>query len=293
MKTTSVAILGLGLIGGSLGLAFRSARGEKIHVTGYARRAETGEMAVSMGAADVVAQTPEQAVVDADFVFLCTPVLQMLPMAAAVLPHMKPGSVLTDVGSTKRWFGDALRTLIPPGVSYIGGHPMAGREKSGLEAAKPDLFQDRWYLFTPSADTSSASLLELRRLVGLTGAMTAVLDEKKHDEVTAVISHVPHVAAAALVHLLKKEMNPAETARFIGGGFRDTTRIASSDADMWADICMTNPENIAAGLDEMTELLSEVSLKIRAGDRSAIHAYFSEAKRLRDALLSQEQSSRE
>lgn len=293
MKTTHVAILGLGLIGGSLGLAFRSTSAEKIHVTGYARRAKTGEMAVSMGAADVVAQTPEQAVADADFVFLCTPVLQMLPMAATVLPHMKPGSVLTDVGSTKRWFGEALRTLIPPEVAYIGGHPMAGREKSGLEAAKPDLFQDRWYLFTPQADAPSASLLELRRLVGLTGAMTAVLDEKKHDQVTAVISHVPHVAAAALVHLLKKEMNPAETARFIGGGFRDTTRIASSDADMWADICMTNPENIAAGLDEMRELLAEVSRKIREGDRAAIHAYFSEAKRLRDALLSQEQSPTE
>jgi len=130
-------------------------------------------------------------------------------------------------------------------------------------------------------------------LIGLTGAMTAVMDEKQHDQVTAVISHMPHIAAAALVHLLKKEMNPAETARFIGGGFRDTTRIASSDADMWADICMTNPENIVAGLNDMAAVLADVSRMIREGDRMGIHAYFSESKRLRDTLMSKENSSKE
>lgn len=123
--------------------------------------------------------------------------------------------------------------------------------------------------------------------------MTAILDEKQHDQITAVISHMPHIAAAALVHLLKKEMNPAETARFIGGGFRDTTRIASSDADMWADICMTNPENIVAGLNDMAAVLADVSRMIREGDRVGIHAYFSESKRLRDTLMSKENSSRE
>ena len=123
--------------------------------------------------------------------------------------------------------------------------------------------------------------------------MTAVLDEGDHDRITAVISHVPHLAAAALVHLLKKEKNPAETARFIGGGFRDTTRIASSDADMWADICMTNSGNIAASLDELAGVLAEAARLVRAGDRSGIHAYFSEAKSVRNTLLSQEKGVRE
>ena len=293
MTSQKIAILGLGLIGGSLGLAFRAVKSEKIHVTGYARRPETGELAVSMGVVDSMSSTPAQAVTDADFVFLCTPVLQMLPMASAVLPYMKQGSVLTDVGSTKRWFAEELRPLLPEGIHYIGGHPMAGKEKSGLSAAMPDLFLNRWYLFTPSVDAPSALLSELRRLIGLTGAMTAIMDEKQHDQITAVISHMPHIAAAALVHLLKKEMNPAETARFIGGGFRDTTRIASSDADMWADICMTNPENIVAGLNDMTAVLADVSRMIREGDRMGIHAYFSESKRLRDTLMSKENSSRE
>lgn len=293
MTDTRVAILGLGLIGGSLGLSFRAVTSEKIHVTGYARRKETGELALSMGAVDEMAVTPQQAVSRADFVFLCTPVLQMRAMAESALPHMKRGSVLTDAGSTKCWLGRIIRPLLPEGIHFIGGHPMAGREKSGLEAAMPDLFRNRWYLFTPQSDVPEDSMARLDCLINLTGAMTAVMDDEKHDRVTAVISHVPHVAAAALVHLLKKEMNPVETARFIGGGFRDTTRIASSDADMWADICMTNPENIAGGIDEMVSVLTEASQMIRAGDRSGIHTYFSEAKWLRNMLMAKEKSAGE
>jgi len=288
MKTTKVAIIGLGLIGGSLGLALRAVTSETIHVTGYSRRRDTGEQALVMGAVDVMAATPQQAAASADIVFLCTPVLQLIPLAAAVLPVMKTGAVLTDVGSTKHWLAEALRPLLPAGIHYIGGHPMAGREKSGLSAAMPNLFREKWYIFTPSTQTPSVLVEEIQRLIELTGAMTAVMDETKHDQVTAVISHLPHIAAASLVHLLKKEMNPTETARFIGGGFRDTTRIASSDADMWADICVTNRENIITGLEEMSSVLAEVARMIRVGDRTGLHVYFVEAKELRDGLLSQE-----
>ena len=289
MNTTKVAILGLGLMGGSLGMALRAAQ-SGIYVTGYARRRETGELALAMGAVDSMAATPEEAVADAEVVIICTPVLQMFPLASAILPHMKPGSILSDAGSTKSWFIKKIKPMIPPGIYYIGGHPMAGREKSGMEAASSSLFQDRWYIFTPLPETPPVLLEKLRALIALTGALTAVMDEETHDRVTAVISHVPHIAAAALVHLLKNGMNPTETARFIGGGFRDTTRIASSDADMWADICMTNPDNIAAEIDEMAGILTEVSRMIRTGDRNWLHTYFSEAKQLRNSLLSQEKT---
>ena len=291
MKNVNVAILGMGLIGGSLGLAFREAAGENIRVTGYARRRETAEKALAAGAVDSMAVTPQEAVKDADFVFLCTPMLQMLPVALECLPQMKQGAVLTDVGSTKSWFAKKIRPLLPEGVCYIGGHPMAGREKSGIEAASPGLFQQRWYIFTPDGDAPPLVLEKLRELVAKTGALTAVLDEEAHDRMTAVISHIPHVAAAALVHLLKQEANPAQTARFVGGGFRDTTRIASSDADMWADICLTNPENIAAELDEMGKLLAEMAGMIRANNREGIHEFFREAKIMRDTVLLQEQSA--
>ena len=147
MSRIRVAILGLGLIGGSLGLAFRQSETNNVEVTGYARRAATGELALAMGAVDAMAETPQQAVLGADFVFICTPVLQMLSMAEAVLPAMKPGAVLTDVGSTKGWFMQKISRLLPPHIHYIGGHPMAGRERSGMEAAQPDLFQDKWFLW--------------------------------------------------------------------------------------------------------------------------------------------------
>lgn len=288
MSRTRVAILGLGLIGGSLGLALRQVDSEQVEVTGFARRAITGELALQMGAVDILADTPQAAVQDADFVFLCTPVLQMLPMAETVLPAMKPGAVLTDVGSTKGWFIKKIRSLLPPHIHYIGGHPMAGRERSGMEAAQADLFRDKWFIFTPLPDTPPDLMQRLRQLIQLTGAKTAELDERTHDQVTAVISHVPHVVAAGLVQLLRKQSDPALTARFIGGGFRDTTRIASSDADMWADICMTNGENIAAELDATVKLLGNVATMIRAGDRQGVHEYFTQAKQLRDALLTTE-----
>jgi prephenate dehydrogenase len=288
MSRTRVAILGLGLIGGSLGLALRQVGSEQVEVTGFARRAITGELALQMGAVDKLADTPQVAVQDADFVFLCTPVLQMLPMAETVLPAMKPGAVLTDVGSTKGWFVKKIRSLLPQHIHYIGGHPMAGRERSGMEAAQADLFRDKWFIFTPLPDTPPDLMQRLRQLIQLTGAKTAELDERTHDQVTAVISHVPHVVAAGLVQLLRKQSDPALTARFIGGGFRDTTRIASSDADMWADICMTNSENIAAELDATVNLLGNVATMIRAGDRQGVHDYFTQAKQLRDALLTTE-----
>ena len=288
MSRTRVAILGLGLIGGSLGLALRQAGPEQVEVTGFARRATTGELALQMGAVDKLADTPQAAVQDTDFVFLCTPVLQMLPMAEAVLTVMKSGAVLTDVGSTKGWFVQKIRSLLPQHIHYIGGHPMAGRERSGMEAAQADLFRDKWFIFTPLPDTPPALMERLRQLIQLTGAKTAELDEQTHDQVTAVISHVPHVVAAGLVQLLRTQNNPALTARFIGGGFRDTTRIASSDADMWADICITNGENIAAELDATVKLLGNMATMIRAGDRQGVHEYFTQAKQLRDALLNTE-----
>ena len=288
MSRTRVAILGLGLIGGSLGLALRQAGSEQVEVTGFARRSITGEQALQMGAVDKLADTPQAAVQDADFVFLCTPVLQMLPMAETVLPAMKPGAVLADVGSTKSWFVKKIRSLLPPRIHYIGGHPMAGRERSGMEAAQADLFRDKWFIFTPLPDTPLELMQRLQKLIRLTGAKMAELDEQTHDQVTAVISHVPHVVAAGLVQLLRKQNDPVLAARFIGGGFRDTTRIASSDADMWADICMTNGDNIAAELDATADLLANAAKMIRSGDRPGLHKYFTEAKQLRDDLLSQE-----
>lgn len=288
MNRIGVSIIGLGLIGGSLGMALRSRASDKIRVTGYARNPATAKLAQTMGAVELVARTPEEAVAGADYVFLCTPVLTILKLAAQVAPHMKSESVLTDVGSTKRWLGEQIRRLLPSDIHFVGAHPMAGKERSGIEAATPDLFQNRWFLLTPDAAVPVAAVDRLEELVRLTGARTAIMDEATHDRRTAVISHVPHVVAAAMVHLLDKEEDPMETGRFVGGGFRDTTRIASSDADMWADICITNAAPILDCLQDMSRILEDISRKIAAGERDSIHTFFATAKRRRDALLKQE-----
>ena len=290
MSEVRVAIIGLGLIGGSLGLAFRQFAAGQVRVTGYARRRHTAQLALQTGAVDKVADSVQAAVEDADVVFLCTPVLQLLPMAQAVIPVMKRGAILSDVGSTKAWFLQSVQPFLKDGIHLIGAHPMAGREKSGMEAATADLFCDKWFLLTPIPETPQAVIERFRNLISLTGAKVAELDEITHDQVTAVISHVPHVVAAGLVHLLKKQKDAELTARFIGGGFRDTTRIASSDADMWADICMTNPQNIAQELEELSKILQKIAERIREGNRSEIWEYFVQAKILRDALLLREQN---
>jgi prephenate dehydrogenase len=287
VKMRKVAIIGLGLIGGSLGLALRNAGAENVWVTGYARRPETTQLAMTLGALDHIADTDATAVSDADFVFLCSPVLSMLPLAERIIPHMKQGAVLTDVGSTKAWLGEEVRKRMKPGAFFIGAHPMAGKEKNGIQAADKDLFDKRWFLLTPDASTPLTVVEALSDLIKLTGAKIAVMNEKIHDRRTAVISHVPHVVASALVHLLDKDANPQETARFVGGGFRDTTRIASSDADMWADICMTNQENITNCIADVETILSEVRGLIAQGDRESIRKYFLTAKVRRDMLLSQ------
>lgn len=283
----NVAIIGLGLIGGSLGLALRKAGEGSVRVTGYARKPETAKLAMALGALDQIAETEATAVSEADFVFLCSPVLSMLPLAEQIIPCMKRGAVLTDVGSTKAWLGEEVRRRMKPGIFFIGAHPMAGKEKNGIQAADKGLFDKRWFLLTPDESVPAAVVEELSDLIKLTGAKIAVMDEHIHDRRTAVISHVPHVVAAALVHLLDKDASPRETGRFVGGGFRDTTRIASSDADMWADICMTNQENISHCLADVEKILRDVRGLITKGDRDAVREYFLTAKARRDVLMSQ------
>jgi len=285
MMPIRAAIIGLGLIGGSLGLAWRSSGCGNVHVTGYSRNPATREKALGMGAVDVLAETPAEAVKNADVVFLCTPILTMEKMAIEIAPYLKPGAIVTDVGSVKRYVVEQISPLLPPGVSFVGGHPMAGREKSGIEAAVANLFIDKWYIVTPMPDTPRSAVEKVCNLAELAGAKTTVMDVESHDRRAAIISHLPHVAAAALVHLLDQDADSDETAKLIAGGFKDTTRIASSDADMWADICLTNSEAIRNGIETIQSLMSDVAKAIQTGDRVSLHDYFREAKIARDQLL--------
>ncbi len=282
----TLAIIGVGLIGGSLGLCLKEKLGDEIFITGLCRTEESMKNAVELGAVDYASADIEKVVGNAEIIFLSPPVLQIVPMVKKILPYLKPGTILTDAGSTKKYIADELKKILPSDIYYIGGHPMTGREKSGVTAASADLFKNKVYVIISNPDVPSDAYEKLFGLLQLTEASFTALEIERHDRCAAIISHVPHVAAAALVNLLNQAGGDLYFClKLIGGGFKDTTRIASSNADMWADICMTNSAEISASLRDMQNILGEVINAIDNHDRQFVHDYFTRSKNRRDEIL--------
>lgn len=286
MAKLNLAIIGVGLIGGSLGLALKDKLKDDIYVTGLSRTEESMANAINCGAVDFASADVEQVVKDADVVYLSTPVLQIIPMVKKILPFLKSGAIITDAGSTKEVVGTAIKELLPADIYYVSGHPMTGKEKSGVQAADKDLFKHKSYVIIDDDTVPAEIRKKITDLLELTGANLTTLDFAKHDRCASIISHVPHVAAAALVTLLNRSAGDMDSClKLAGGGFKDTTRIASSNSDMWADICMTNSAAIAGHLRDLQAILGEVITQIEAGDRQAVHDYFAAAKTRRDNIL--------
>lgn len=288
MARLNLAIIGVGLIGGSLGLCLKDKLGDDIYITGQCRTQKSMDLAMEMGAVDFASSAIEEVVKDADVIFLSTPVLQMVPMVEKMLPYLKSGAIITDAGSTKQFIWKNLQKILPPDIYYVAGHPMTGREMSGVTAAKKDLFENKCYVIVENTGAPKEATDKICELVRLTGADLETLDIAQHDRCASVISHIPHVAAAGLVTLLNRSHGDMEAClKLAGGGFKDTTRIASSNADMWADICMTNQEAITNHLKLLQGILAEVIVAIESGDRQAVHDYFAESKKRRDSILEQ------
>ena len=286
MKVTNLAIIGIGLIGGSLGLCLKDRLGDAIHITGLCRTEASMRRAVEMGAVDAATADLAAVVGDADIVFLSPPVLQIVPMVRRILPFLKDGAILTDAGSTKGFLCDELKKILPPDIYYIAGHPMTGREQSGVAAATKELFRGKAYVIIDDPSIPKDVMERLMSVLLHTEANFTTLDLARHDRCAAVISHVPHLAAAALVTLLNRSGDDLDSClKLIGGGFKDTTRIASSNADMWADICMTNRKPIVDALHEMQAILGTVADAVAHGDRTAIYDYFTASKERRDSIL--------
>jgi prephenate dehydrogenase len=288
MEKLKVAIIGVGLIGGSLGLALKDRLKDDVYIKGLSRTEESMQRAVSLGAVDAASANIKDVVEDADIVFLSTPVLQIVPMVEKMLPFLKTGAILTDAGSTKQHIWEHLKNLLPSDIYYVAGHPMTGKERSGVEAADKDLFVNKCYVIVEDTGAPREIVEKVLGVLRLTGANLTTLDIAAHDRCASIISHVPHVAAAALVTLLNRSQGDLESSiKLAGGGFKDTTRIASSNSDMWADICMSNKTPIINNLRELQGILEEVIKAIDSGDRDAIYGYFSQAKDRRDRILDQ------
>ena len=281
-----LAIIGVGLIGGSLGLCLKDKLGDKIFITGLCRTEKSMKRAVELGAVDFADSDIKKVVEDADFIFLSPPVLQIVPMVKKILPFLKSGAIITDAGSTKQFIWQELKKILPNDIFYIAGHPMTGKEKSGVEVADKNLFKGKAYVIAEDTGAPAEVKDKLMSILRLTEANFLEIDIAKHDRCASIISHVPHLTAAALVTLLNDAGDDLDSClKLVGGGFKDTTRIASSNADMWADICMTNGDAIATHLRDLQNILGNVINAIENHDRQAVHDYFAKSKARRDKIL--------
>jgi prephenate dehydrogenase len=279
-----LSVIGVGLIGGSLARALRQ-KGEVTEVVGSGRNEENLRAAVRLGVVDRYDTDPARAVAGADLVVVAVPLGAIEPVLRAIAPHLAPDAVVTDVGSAKgSVVADVERIygLIPP--NFVPGHPIAGTEKSGVEASFATLFQRRRVILTPLAETAAAAHRLVKRMWELTGAEVVDMGVRHHDAVLAATSHLPHMLAYTLVDTLARLDDRAEIFRYAAGGFRDFTRIASSDPTMWRDICVANREQLLEMIALFGADLARLAEAIRADDRAAILATFQRAKRARDNL---------
>jgi len=277
------AIVGVGLIGGSIGMALRRRR-LACEVVGFARRKETLDAAESLGAIDRRAASAPEAVMGADLVVLATPVEAILARMSEIAPHLSHGALVTDVGSTKRRIVAAASRL-PKWVDFIGGHPMAGSEKTGVSSARPDMFQGATWIITPTDRARPAAIRKLRRLVVALGARPLSVPPILHDRLVAAVSHLPHIAAVALVAVAAQlAAQEPKVWQVAASGFRDATRLASGDPSVWRDICLTNKSALRASIRALRTQLGAWEAALARSDPGEIEALLARAKKVRDSL---------
>ncbi|MBW3625329.1 MAG: prephenate dehydrogenase/arogenate dehydrogenase family protein [Armatimonadetes bacterium] len=283
---STVALLGLGLMGGSLGLALKE-RGLAGRVIGYARTPETRRAALDRGIADAVVDRVDAAVEGADLVVLGAPLLAYEPLLRAALPSLSPGCIVTDLGSAKAQAVETCESILEgSGAVFVGGHPMTGSEESGPRAARPDLYIGAPWCLTPTHRTPDEALSKVRQLTEAVGSWVLVLSPEEHDLAVAASSHVPHLAAVALVNTLRSVSRQTPAApRLAAGGFRDTTRVASGSPEMWRDICLSNRESLLRVLKEYREALSALERAVEDGDAGQLMEMLGQAKEFRDQTL--------
>jgi len=281
-----VALIGLGLIAGSMAHAMRRAdlAGE---IVGTARSAESRETARRIGLCDRVTDTAAQAVEGADLVVLCVPVGAMGAVTREIAPHLAPGATITDVGSVKRAVVEAVAPHLPDHVEFIPGHPLAGTEHSGPESGFAELFDNRFCLLLPGEDTSPEALAKLRALWEGLGANVEETDVDHHDLVLAVTSHVPHLIAYTMVGVADdlRRVTDNEVIKYSATGFRDFTRIAASDPTMWRDVFLNNKEATLEILGRFTEELFALQRAIRTGHGDELFDYFTRTRAIRRGII--------
>ncbi len=281
-----IAIVGLGLIGSSVARAV-SAHGLARTVTGYDASAEVRRRAEALGFCHRVADTPGEAIADADLVVVAVPVGATEDCVAAIAPHLASGAILTDTGSVK---GAVIRQVVPhlpPRVSFVPGHPIAGTEHSGPEAGFADLFDGRWCVLTPCERSTDESIAKVSTFWTQLGSQVETMTPEHHDVVLAITSHIPHLIAFTIVGTAAdlEKVTHSEVIKFSAGGFRDFTRIAASDPVMWRDVFLNNKEAVLDVLGRFSEDLSALQRMIRWNDGKSLEDLFTRTRAIRRGII--------
>jgi prephenate dehydrogenase len=279
-----LVIIGVGLIGGSLARVLRE-KGEVREIVGVGRGAANLQRAVDLGVIDSYTHDPVAAVEGADMVFLAIPVCSIAAMTERIAPALVPGAIVTDGGSVKGEILTSCEPLMPAGTHFVGGHPIAGTEKSGVDASFSTLYVNRRCILTPTPNTDPVALAKVEKMWRIAGSEVVLMDTAKHDRVLAAISHLPHMVAYALVNAVGDYDRFDESIlKYSAGGFKDFTRIASSDPAMWRDIALMNRDGIVELTDFFTTYLSELRSLVVNGDAVGLQEFFAKSKEKRDAI---------
>ncbi|MEE4201657.1 prephenate/arogenate dehydrogenase family protein [Erythrobacter sp.] len=292
MSIESVAIIGLGLLGGSIGLAVRE-HCPSIATTGYDRDPDVRRRARELELVQTVCDTPGEAVKGADLVILCVPVGAMAEAAGDIAGSLAAHAIVSDVGSSKQSVTTALARALP-NATIIPAHPVAGTEQSGPEAGFAALFANRWCILTPPEDADRQAVAALAEFWTALGARTQVMDAAHHDLVLAVTSHIPHLIAYTIVGTASdlEDVTRSEVIKYSAGGFRDFTRIAASDPVMWRDVFLSNRDAVLEVLGRFTEDLTALQRAIRSGDGDTLHDLFARTRAIRREVIEEGQDDR-
>jgi prephenate dehydrogenase len=261
-----LAIIGLGLIGGSIGLALKQASWRQAEVVGYVRRQKVGSLALKLGAVDKVESNLRETVKGANIVIIATPILTIKDIFSQIAPDLSDDSIVTDTASTKLQVMQWAEELLPPGIDFVGGHPMAGKEMSGINAATADLFRNCTYCLTPAPRARSAAVRTVKEMVKKLGAIPLTIGAQEHDSLVAGVSHLPLLLSVALVSATTKNPSWQQMSRLAASGYRDLTRLASGNPEVNAHICLSNQAAIVSWIDAFSEELQK--LRKLVADRS-------------------------
>lgn len=280
-----VAVIGVGLIGGSISLVLKQ-KGMAGTIVGVGRGEANLQTALRLGIIDSYTRDVAEGVRDADLVIVAVPVLKIVDAIRMAIPHFKPGCIVTDAGSVKKAIIEAVEPIIPGDVHFVPGHPIAGTEHSGAEAAFPELYIDRKCILTPTKRTDARSIDTVRKVWEAAGSKVIVMDADAHDRILAAVSHLPHMIAYTLVNTVADiEASGVDALSYSAGGFKDFTRIASSSPEMWSDICAMNKAQIVAMIEGFQARLDSLKKLIKGGDIEGLKRDFERAKTVRDSLL--------